>query len=231
MKTVMITGANRGIGLELTQQYLNDNYHVMACCRDPANAEDLTNLKATHPNQLNIYALDVTNDQQIQALANELKGQPIDLLISNAGIYGPGHVQLGEFDTTAWSEVFRTNAIAPAKIVETFLPHIANGQQKTIVMISSTMGSIGLNQDGGSYIYRSSKAALNCIARTLAVDLYSQKIMVVAIHPGWVKTAMGGPQAALTAQESVTGIRNVIAHLTPKQSGSFLAYDGEVLPW
>lgn len=232
MRTMLITGANRGIGLEFVRQYAADGWRVLACCRKPATAEALNHLAAQYPDQTTVHALDVASHAQIDQLAQTLSQQPIDLLINNAGVYPPAHGDaLGETDYTAWQHAFSVNTMAPLKMTEAFIRQIAHSERKTIVTITSKMGSVADNRGGGSYIYRSSKAGVNIVVKSLSIDLSPQKIIAVVLHPGWVKTDMGGPGALITAEQSVTGMRRVIGNLTLQDSGKFYAFDGQIVPW
>jgi NAD(P)-dependent dehydrogenase (short-subunit alcohol dehydrogenase family) len=184
------------------------------------------------PLLVTVYALEVCDHAQIERLAQSLSGESIDLLINNAGIYTTSPAgDFGNADYEAWMRAIRINTLAPLKMVQTFMPQIIRSSQKTTVTISSKMGSIADNTSGGSYIYRSSKAAVNMIVKTLAIDLKSASIISVALHPGWVKTDMGGANALISTTESVTGMRNVISHLALADSGKFIAYDGRIIPW
>ena len=232
MRTMLITGANRGIGLEFVRQYAADGWRVVACCRKPAAAEALNRLAAQYPDQVTVHALDVTDHAQIDQLAQTLSEQPIDLLINNAGVYPPSRGDaLGETDYAAWQQAFVVNTMAPLKITEAFIQRIARSELRTIVTITSKMGSVADNRGGGSYIYRSSKAGVNIVMKSLSIDLNSQKIIAILLHPGWVKTDMGGPGALITAEQSVTGMRRVIGNLTLQDSGKFYAFDGKEVPW
>lgn len=232
MKTILITGANRGIGLEFCKQYARDGWRILACTRCPERSGVLNTLAASHREQVTVYALDVGDHAQIERLAQSLSGESIDLLINNAGIYTTSPAgDFGNADYEAWMRAFRINTLASLKMVQTFMPQIIRSSQKTTVTISSKMGSIADNTSGGSYIYRSSKAAVNMIVKTLAIDLKSAGIISVALHPGWVKTDMGGANALISTMESVTGIRNVISHLALADSGKFIAYNGRIIPW
>lgn len=232
MKTILITGANRGIGLEFSRQYAVDGWRVLACCRCPEKSDALSKLAAQYPELIKIQTLDVSDHTQIERLAQSLANESIDLLINNAGIYpssdsgGFGHTNYDE-----WMYAFRINTMAPLKVAEMFAAQIARGQQKTIVTITSKMGSIADNSSGGHYLYRSSKAAVNMVVKSIAVDLEPLGITAVAIHPGWVKTDMGGPNALITTEQSVSGIRKVIGGLTMADSGKFFDYDGQVIAW
>jgi NAD(P)-dependent dehydrogenase (short-subunit alcohol dehydrogenase family) len=226
MPTVLITGANRGIGLELARQYAADKWSVIATCRDPAGAKQLRGLKG----DIRIEALDVADDQQIEALAKTLSGTAIDVLLNNAGIM-TGYESFGQTDTQAWLKTLHVNVIGPLHIAEAFADHVARSQQKKMAAITSGMGSIGNNSSTNAYIYRSSKAALNMAMVTAANELKSRGIAVAVISPGWVKTDMGGPNATLTVTQSAGGIRKVIADLGPQTSGQFFNHSGEELPW
>jgi NAD(P)-dependent dehydrogenase (short-subunit alcohol dehydrogenase family) len=232
MKTLLITGANRGIGLEFCNQYAADGWRVLACCRDPGNADALNRLAVRYPDLIKLYTLDVTNHAQIEQLARTLSDETIDLLINDAGVYpasdkgGFGHTDYAE-----WMSAFSINTMAPLKMVEAFVNQIACSKLKLIVTITSQMGSIDDNGSGGSYLYRSSKAAANMVVKSLAVDLKEKRITTVAFNPGWVKTDMGGPNAMISVEQSVADMRKVIAGLTLSDTGKFIGNDGLVIPW
>jgi len=224
MPTVLITGANRGIGLELARQYAADGWDVIATARDPKDAAELKKLKAR------VEALEVTEQKQVKALAKKLKDVAIDVLINNAGML-TGYEAFGKTDTQSWLKTLHVNTVAPLQIAEAFVDHVARSEQKKIVSITSGMGSIGRGPEGGAYAYRSSKAGLNMVMATAANDLKARKIVVAVISPGWVKTDMGGPSASITPKTSAEGIRKVIAKLKAKTSGHFFNYSGEEIPW
>ena len=227
MPTCLITGANRGLGLEFAKQYGAEGWKVIATCRQPAQAEALNALEG----EIEVHPLDVTDFARVEDLAKKLSGLPIDLLLNNAGIYGPRVVPYNTVDYAAWAEVFRVDTMAPLKISAVFSEHVAKSKLKRIATITSKMGSIADNTSGGSYIYRSAKAALNAAMKSLAVDLREKQIIVAVFHPGWVRTDMGGPGATIEAFESVAGIRDVIGRLTLEDSGRFINYDGTELAW
>jgi NAD(P)-dependent dehydrogenase (short-subunit alcohol dehydrogenase family) len=232
MKTTLITGANRGIGLEFSRQFAAEGWCVIACSRIPEKSDALNSLAAQYPDLVKVLALDVADHVQIERLAQDLAEISIDLLINNAGIYPDSDNKgFGHTDYAEWVQAFRINTMAPLKIAETFATQISRSKQKTIVTITSKMGSISDNSGGGNYLYRSSKAAVNMVVKSLAIDLKPLGITAVVFHPGWVKTDMGGPNAMITAEQSVSGIRQVIGNLTTADSGKFLAYDGQVIPW
>ncbi|TVR82489.1 MAG: SDR family oxidoreductase [Rhodospirillales bacterium] len=227
MPTCLITGANRGLGLEFAKQYAADGWKVLATCRQPETADALNAVEG----QIQVYPLDVTDFARVEALGRRLQNEAIDLLINNAGVYGPRLVRHDSVDYAAWAEVFRVNAMAPLKVSAVFLDHVRRGNHKLIVAITSKMGSLADNTSGGVYLYRSSKAALNAVMRSLSIDLRDQGIAVVLLNPGWVRTDMGGPGAELEAFESVAGMRDVIAGLSFEDSGRWLNYDGTDVAW
>jgi NAD(P)-dependent dehydrogenase (short-subunit alcohol dehydrogenase family) len=225
--TVLITGANRGLGLEFARQYAAAGWRVHAACREPKQALELAELEG----EVHVHKLDVTHARQVAALARELDDQAIDVLIDNAGMGEPDRGALGDIDYDAWEAVLRVNVLGALRVAEAFTDHVARSSGKTIVGLSSRLGSIGLNSEGGRYVYRSSKAALNAALRSLAGDLRDRGVIVVAMSPGWVKTDMGGPSAPLAPEKSIAGMREVIGRLTLKDSGRFLDYAGEEIPW
>ena len=232
MKTTLITGANRGIGLEFSRQYAADGWSVLACSRNPGKSDELNKLAAQYPELIKILALDVSDHAQIERLAQELSDESIDLLINNAGIYPKSGVNgFGHTDYAEWMQVFRINTMAPLKMVETFATQLARSEQKTFVAITSKMGSIVDNSGGGNYLYRSSKTAVNMVVKSLAIDLQPAGITSIVIHPGWVKTDMGGPNALISTEQSVSGMRQVISNLSMADSGKFFSYDGQEIPW
>ena len=225
--TVLITGANRGLGLEFARQFAADGWHVIATCRQPNAAKALMAIKG----DMRVRALDTTDPAQVGALARALKSEAIDLLINNAGIYGPRKVAFGRVDKDSWREVLEVNVMGPLMVSEALADHVARSTRKTVVTLTSMMGSIALNESGGSYIYRSSKAALNMVMKGLSVSLKPRGITVALIHPGWVRTDMGGASAQLSAEESVTAMRRIIDNLKPDDNGGFFNYDGKEIPW
>ena len=226
--TILITGTNRGIGLEFTQQYAADGWDVIACCREPKSAGALQVLANTYKN-IEIVTLDVADFVQIDAVALQLKDHKIDVLINNAGVYPES--SLGDVNYDDWASAFKINSMAPLKMAEAFMPHIVKSRLKKVATLSSKMGSIDDNSGGGSYIYRSSKTAVNMMMKSLAIDVKTNGVSVVTLHPGWVQTDMGGPNGQVTTQTSVTGLRKVIADLSLENSGKFIAYDGKEIAW
>lgn len=209
MPRALITGAGRGLGLELARQYAADGWQVIGTQRKD---------------------LDMTDLERIRKLATGLKGTPIDLLFCNAGIYGPRGMELGKLDFIAWEEVLRVNLLGPAALAEALVENVAMSERKVIAMMSSRMGSIA-EASGSSFLYATSKAALNSLAKGLSVTLAPRGIIVVAMSPGWVRTDMGGASAPLAPESSVRGLRKVIEALKREDSGRFLAHDGSTIPW
>ncbi len=230
MLTVLITGANRGLGLEFCHQYAAENWTVIACCRQPDLASELNKLCHSHPIQLE--KLDVADFDQVDTLAHKLADARIDVLINNAGIYtDKRELGFGNLDYPAWTQSLITNSMAPVKMAEAFFEPIKRSDKKLIVNISSLMGSLSDNGSGGSLYYRSSKATLNAAMKSLSIDLKNQQIGILTLHPGWVQTDMGGGNALISARESVSGMRSLIENFTSEQTGNFVRYDGKPMPW
>ena len=231
MPSVLITGANRGLGLEFARQYLVDGWQVYAACRDLASASELRQLTEDSGGRLRTLAIDVTDAGSVKAAAAELDGQAIDLLLNNSGIIGPHGQTIGNIDYDAWAEVLEVNTMGPMRVSEAFVDNVARSDRKLIVTLTSGMGSLADNTSGGSIAYRSSKAAVNMVMRSLAIDLTSRGISCVVVNPGWVQTEMGGANATLTPLESVTALRGLIETLGSAQSGKFFNYDGREYAW
>lgn len=231
MPSVLITGANRGLGLEFCKQYGEQGWRIFACCRQPATATALQTLAAQYPT-LSIHKLDVADFQQIDQLAAQLSLEPIDVLLSNAGVYGDKNGNgFGQIDYQTWQHTLQINTIAPVKLAEAFLPHLLKSERRQLVAISTLMASMADNGSGGSIFYRSSKAGLNAAMKSLAIDLQAEKISVLILHPGWVKTDMGGNEAPTLPEESISGMRKVIDEFTLENSGTFLNFKGQIQPW
>lgn len=231
MKTILITGANRGIGLELTRQYAADRWRVFACCRRPEEAGELARLADEKAGAVSVHRLDVSDPGDVEAFSRELREERIDILFNNAGVFGPREQHLAPIDPEEWLQTFRVNVIAPYRMAFAFTEQVARSDRKIIATMGSLMGSLEDNHAGGYYAYRSSKAAVAMVVRSLAADLRDLGITAVVLHPGWVQTEMGGAGATLTPKESVLGLRAVLDTLTLEQSGRFFNYDGRELPW
>ena len=222
MPRVLVTGAGRGIGLELALQYAAEGWDVVATVREPAKAQELT------APGIRVEALDMRDLGALQAFPERLGGEPLDLFVANAGVSKAKWIRSRE-DAEAWQEVHLVNSVAPTLLAEVLLPLVeaAGGR---MAAISSRMGSI--DDSSGGYIgYRASKAALNAAWRALALGWSERPVTLVLLHPGWVQTDMGGPQAPLQVEDSVAGMRRVIAGLSRSESGAFVDYLGEPVPW
>lgn len=240
MPVVLITGANRGLGLEFARQYAAAGWDVIACARNPAAATALSALAAASAGHVAVEQMDVTDHASVDAAARRQGGRAIDVLLNSAGTMGRGTTgtagfptnTFGELDYADFGEILRVNVVGPLKVAEAFVEHVARSAQKKCIAISSVVGSIAENTSGGLYAYRGSKAALNAVMKSLAIDLGGKRAIIVAmLHPGWVRTDMGGPRAHIDAPESVTGMIGVIAGLDAGRSGRFWRYDGKELPW
>jgi NAD(P)-dependent dehydrogenase (short-subunit alcohol dehydrogenase family) len=220
MPTILVTGAGRGLGLELARQYASDGWRVIGTVRKG----ELHNIRAE------TLTADVTDPAAVKDLARQLKGEPIDLLFCNAGIIGKRGMALGSFDYTEWEQVLRVNLLGAAAVIEALIDNIAASERKTVAVMSSRLGSIG-ETSGMTLPYATSKAALNLLAKGLAETLRPRGVIVVALSPGWVRTDMGGQGASLAPETSVRGLRKVLAALKPEDSGKFLSHDGSTIPW
>ncbi len=227
MNTILITGANRGLGLEFVRSYAAEGWRVHACCRRPEKAKALSEVAG----DVVPHKLDVTDGLRVAGLARALADQPIDILINNSGVFNRTAGDFGQIDFKSWVEELKVNTVAPARMVERFVEQVAASERKLIVNISSGMGSIALTTSGDSIVYRSSKAGLNMVVKCLSHALAERGITVVALSPGWVTTDMGGPDAELTPAESIAKMRVVIDRLTPADNGRFFNHEGEERPW
>jgi NAD(P)-dependent dehydrogenase (short-subunit alcohol dehydrogenase family) len=220
MPQVLITGANRGLGLEFARQYAADGWEVVATARQSSAELDALGVR--------VEQLEMSDLDSVAKLGRSIDA-PLDLLIANAGTYGPKAVADAD-DGRGWSETFAVNTIAPFLLAQSMLEPVKAAGGK-LIGISTRMGSIADNSSGGSIAYRSSKAALNAAWHSLAIDIEGSGVVAAVLHPGWVETRMGGPSAPLAPQESIAGMRRVIAGLRPEQSGGFFNYDGAPIPW
>lgn len=229
MATVLITGVNRGLGLEFIKQYAAAGWTVLGTCRDPGNAPDAQAVAAEF-DTVSLYPLDVANVASISELVKTLGAVAIDVLLLNAGVMGE-RTGLGTLDAEQFLQVMNVNVVAPALLIEAFAEHVAASDRKIIVGMGSILGSIGSDTGGAMYSYRSSKAGLHAIMHAASVDLADRNITAIAMHPGWVATDMGGAGANLQTPESIAGMMSVIDKLTVADSGKLLTYEGQELPW
>lgn len=230
MSTVLIVGANRGLGLEFARQYAAAGDRVIATCRAPARADALITLAAGSRGRFTVHPLDVTDEGSVQAFKDVLHDQPIDIVIANAGVYGGNRQGWDDMDYGAWMRTLAANTMGPLRVAQITHENLKAGARKLFVAITSGMGS---NADGGGgmHAYRTSKAALNKLVSTLATDWRADGIIAVPVSPGWVKTDMGGPSAPLEPADSIGAMRAVFDRLTLADSGRFLDYDGASLSW
>jgi NAD(P)-dependent dehydrogenase (short-subunit alcohol dehydrogenase family) len=224
MTTVLVTGANRGIGLEFVRQYRADGAEVIACCRTPDKTGALT------APGVRVMALEVCDSAALARLAAALKGEPIDILINNAGVFGPARQSASDSDYDGFVETFRINSLAPLMVAQALRGNLLRGRDKKLVVLTSKMGSIS-DSSGGTLAYRASKAALNMIFHGVAKEWVKDGIAVGILHPGWVRTDMGGPNALIDVQKSVSGLKACIAGLSLENSGHFLDYKGREIGW
>ena len=230
MPTVLITGANRGLGLEFARQYLAQGDAVIAACRRPAAAQALQRLGHESGDALTLLEVDVADSASVQRAAARFPDTAIDILVNSAGVMGEG-ATLGSMDYNAWMQLLNVNVLGPARMCEAFLEQVARSDRRLMVAITSGMGSLADNTSGGYIPYRTSKAAVNMLMRSAALDLKSRRITCVVVNPGWVRTDMGGPNARLSPEESVSAMRRLFAKLDPQGSGRFYNYDGREYPW
>lgn len=231
MKTVLITGANRGIGLEHTKAFVSRGIRVFAAARSPEDADDLNALAAGHAGKITVLRYDAADPESPALLKAILGDTPIDLLLANAGAMGGSNQSFGSVDIDDVLQLVRVNALAPLQLAEALAENVARSSRKLIAFQSSKMGSIDDNTSGGYYAYRISKAALNMVAKGISSDLSSRGVIAVALHPGWVKTRMGGAGAPVAVQQCVAGQQRLFDKLTMADSGHFFNYDGTELPW
>jgi NAD(P)-dependent dehydrogenase (short-subunit alcohol dehydrogenase family) len=234
MSTVLITGANRGLGLEFARQYAADGWDVIATSRNPDKSEELQQLQKKNK-KVSLQSLDVASGKSVEALARALGGRVIDLLILNSAIYTRKGNKIGEIDFDAWREAIETNLMGAVRVAEALLENVAASKRKQIAAISTGMGSMQALKStigfGAVYQYRTSKAALNMAMSILAKEVEPRGISVVIFDPGWVQTDMGGANAALTPQESIGGMRTVLAGDPMSLTGKFVGYDGGTRAW
>ena len=234
MKTILITGASRGIGLELAGQCLQQGHRVLGTCRDPAGAKELQELAGQPPGNLEILQLNVEEEASIHEVARELenRGEAVDILFNNAGIID--WRTMAEVDADSMLQVYKVNVVGAMMVLRSFIPILGKAESPLVVNLSSRLGSItlrGNTQLGGAIAYSASKAALNMLTKQASIDLAGDGITVVSISPGWVRTDMGGKDAKYSVRESVERILQNVASFTPEATGKFFGEDGETLPY
>ena len=234
--TVLITGAGRGLGLAFAQAYAQTGWRVIATHRPGGEIDTLQALAGANP-LVELLPLDVCDAAQVRTLAVSLEGRAIDLLLNNAGVNGPSAAngdaqgqEFGTMDYDAWLDVFAANTLGPVRVTEALIDNVIASRKKTVVVVSSALASIARSR-GGKLAYRSSKAAINMVFKTLAVDLAPLGVTVACFCPGWVQTRMGGPGALLSPEDAVARVRAAIDVLTFADSGSFWNEKGETIAW
>jgi len=235
MPTAFISGANRGLGLELTRQYLEQGWSVISASRGSSSELD----ELSKQPRLETYRLDLTDDTALSDFAAGIRDRKIDVLLNNAGTMGRNSFaehgletgRFGSFDRSEWHEILDVNLCTPMHLAELLVDQVAASERGRIITISSMLGSMGLNTVGGLYAYRASKAAVNAIMKSMAIDLSPRGITAIALHPGYVRTDMSGPMAEIDPADSAAGMIRVIDDLTLEDSGKILAWDGSELPW
>ena len=231
MKKILVTGTNRGLGLGLVKKFLENNEKVICTTRNFSKSIELLLLKEKYNDNLEVCELDLLDKESPNILSNFLGNEPIDLFINNAGVIGHSAQHFKSVSLNHWLNVLKVNLIAPLLITQSIIKNIEKSSERKIYFISSKVGSIEDNKSGGMYIYRSSKTALNQVVKSLSIDLKPLGISVISLHPGWVRTEMGGPNALISVEESVNGMVDVISNTSIINSGQFINYDGTRLPW
>jgi len=232
MQSILVTGSNRGLGLEWVRQYAEQGWRVFATCRFPEQADALQQLAERYPT-LTVHRLDVTNADHVHQLVDELATYPLDILVNNAGVYFErwGKDTLGMIDYAAWIETYQVNVLGAMRMTEAFRQPLARGNKPLVIMTTSHMGSIADIAGPNDYAYRSSKTALNAVVKGLSYELAPLGIGILLVHPGWVRTRMGGNTGRFTVSESVGNMRRLVENFTIQNSGRFYRYDGEIIPW
>jgi len=227
MQTIVISGANRGIGLALTREFLQAGHHVIAGCRHPDQAADLL----ASSGSLEIAQLDTGDAGSVSLFCQQVGNRAVDVLVNNAGVMGGEHQGISDMDYAAWLHTFEINTLAPFRLTLALLPNLKRAERPRVATISSQMGAFGLELGTGRYAYRSSKAAVSKVMQVLAQELAADNIIVCPLHPGWVRTDMGGPGAEISAEASAAGIFKLIDTLTMAQSGRFWTWEGREHVW
>ncbi|MEN8175479.1 MAG: SDR family oxidoreductase [Pseudomonadota bacterium] len=232
MSSVLVTGSDRGLGLEWVRQYANAGWRVYATCPFPEEAYDLKRVAAEN-SEVSVHRLDVTRADQVRQMAAVLGDVPLDMLVNNAGIYRERWARdpLGRIDYGDWQDSFAVNTLGAVRVSEALINNLARSETRLIVATSSSMGSIAGIDTPGNYAYRSSKAALNAAMKGLSLEVAALGVGVLMLHPGWVRTRMGGEKAPLSAAESVAAMRRLVDQYQPGDSGRFCNYEGREIPW
>jgi NAD(P)-dependent dehydrogenase (short-subunit alcohol dehydrogenase family) len=230
MPSILVTGSSRGMGLEWCGQHAEAGWRVFATCRHPETADPLRHLAQRHP-RLSMHRLDVTRPESVYALLAELQDEAIDVLVNNAGLYLEKYAPTAALRYEEWRRTLEVNTLGPVRVTEALTEHVARSRRRLVVVLSSHMGSIAEIAAPGDTYYRSSKAALNAAMKGLSLALAQRGVGVLLLHPGWVRTRMGGADARLTAAESVAAMRVLVDAFRMDMSGRFFRYDGSEIPW
>lgn len=229
-ETALITGANRGLGLEMARQFVARGSTVLACVRRPAEAGDLQELGRAHPGKLSIYGLDVTDAKSVSRARSAIGARTVDILINNAGVIGPAHQSARDMDFDGWAYTLAVNTLGPMRVLQAFLKNLCAADRPRVLNLTSFMGAFATR--GSDHIaYRSSKAALNRAMRAAAAELADEGVAIAMAHPGWAQTAMGGASATLPAEKSVRGLIALIDSLDVEKSGRLFNWDGKEHDW
>jgi NAD(P)-dependent dehydrogenase (short-subunit alcohol dehydrogenase family) len=230
MSSALVTGSSRGLGLEWCRQYAAAGWRVFATCRHPATADALRDLAQSHP-RLSVHRLDVADPESAYALRAELQDEAIDVLVNNAGVYLEKYAPTAALRYDEWLQTLAVNTLGPMRVTEALAELVARSRRRLVVVLSSHMGSIADIVTPGETAYRSSKAALNAAMKGLSIALGERGVGVLLLHPGWVKTRMGGPDAPLTPADSVAAMRALVEAFRMDMNGRFFRYDGTEIPW
>ena len=230
MPTYLISGGNRGLGLEFVRQYAAEGARLIVGVRAPERADALNRLAAVRPDHVAVHPLDVADADSVARFRQAVGDEPIDALIANAGVMPAGQ-QFGSIDYEQWLEALQINTLGPLRLAEAFVDNVRRGEERRMLALTSMLGSMSENRSGGYLAYRTTKAALNSAWRTLSIALRPEGITCVLLHPGHARTDMGGPTAAVDPVESITGLRRVIANLSLADTGRFITWQGEDYPW
>jgi NAD(P)-dependent dehydrogenase (short-subunit alcohol dehydrogenase family) len=228
-RLALVVGANRGIGLGVTKEFLANGWDVIATARDPGKATALHHLQASHLGRVWVSRLDLSDTTEVDGFADSLGGRILDAVLVNGGVSGPEHKSASEATEAEIGALMFTNAVAPVRLARSLAGHVRAGSG-VIAFTSSVMGSVAVNP-GGHELYRASKAALNSLARGLWAELSGRKITLLSLHPGWVRTDMGGPSASVSVEDSAAGMVKVIEEQAGADQHRFLDYLGKELPW
>lgn len=236
LQTILITGASRGIGLALVEQYLNaGDFYVFATCRNPENADELQTLVKAYPDNVSLIRLDISDVESIQSSLQAVSAQTdtLDILVNNGAIYPRNDETrtFGALELEALTQVMAVNGVAPLIVTQAYAPLLKNAENPRVIMVSSEMGSLHWTSSGGSYGYRMSKAAMNMAARTLAMDSKLSNITIITTHPGNVQTVMSGLKTGMMPDESASGLFKLISNLSHLDNGKFYKWNGEEHAW